>query len=582
MIRRLDGRYSAVALALLTTLACGVDVRDSTPRSPAPVVKLGPLIVARAARGVVSASGSYRQETLFITSNAEGDVRVALGDNCATGITLVESLAVKANTEVEVPLRAEGALAAERIYTVQVCLRTSGGAAARTAVALRVDNQAPTVTPTLRTGAYCGAHVLRFHCDECTTIAYATGDAVTIDGDGAVLQGTRYDDAAPVVLTENTEVSYAAIDRAGNVSAVGRTTLKIGVSRAPVISNVLLSDPIVSVDGAGGAPAKTTLSFEAEQGLYFSVRLGTGSCATGSVIAQGTTHFGGTTSLQLAAASLSEGRNRLAVCVRDGDGCTGAAPFALEAREQPKAFAITSLSSANCTIVDHNSITGDDRGGIAVSGSRLFVGGDGQTAVLDLELVQTPVGLSANFDTIFGDLESGRVYVLDSGAGVVPYQYGPFNALVELDASGGIVGRTALSTPIPGGTPPSSVHAARGGALIVANGRVFRIAAASGFVEDLGAAPSRRARTCEDGIAHGVAEQIAGQWWIAYRDDATQSIVRTRISDGQTQTIAAFTDLGDLCSFTVSPGRNRWYFHFENNAQFGSGSESVGFCDAAF
>jgi len=44
--------------------------------------------------------------------------------------------------------------------------------------------------------------------------------------------------------------------------------------------------------------------------------------------------------------------------------------------------------------------------------------------------------------------------------------------------------------------------------------------------------------------------------------------------------VARFKSLSDLCSFTVSPARGRWYFHHEGTWQFASVDETLGFCDA--
>ena len=55
-----------------------------------------------------------------------------------------------------------------------------------------------------------------------------------------------------------------------------------------------------------------------------------------------------------------------------------------------------------------------------------------------------------------------------------------------------------------------------------------------------------------------------------------------RVPTGTVTTVATFSNLGDMCSFTVSPSTNRWYFHYEGSAQFGGSSETVGYCTAAF
>ncbi|MBK6846580.1 MAG: hypothetical protein IPG96_03190 [Proteobacteria bacterium] len=246
----------------------------------------------------------------------------------------------------------------------------------------------------------------------------------------------------------------------------------------------------------------------------------------------------------------------------------------------PPHFAIATLTGSNCAVVDHNDVTGDDRGGIALSNGRIYVGGDNSTASFDLSL-SAGAALGRVLDTIFSDLRDEHVYVFGAGDPPQPVSVGAADRLIALDENGG------LSTTIPLGQPLTlghggSIHATVGGALVVTGGRVYRVATPSGTVDDLGPAPSMSRYGCEGPYTHGVAELIDGAWWLAYRTSAAAAIVRTRVSDGQTETIAEFTDLGDLCSFTVSPRLNRWYFHHEYSSQFGSANELLGSCEASF
>jgi hypothetical protein len=38
--------------------------------------------------------------------------------------------------------------------------------------------------------------------------------------------------------------------------------------------------------------------------------------------------------------------------------------------------------------------------------------------------------------------------------------------------------------------------------------------------------------------------------------------------------------LSDMCSFTVAPMQNRWYFHHEGSSFAGGTSETLGYCPA--
>jgi hypothetical protein len=100
-------------------------------------------------------------------------------------------------------------------------------------------------------------------------------------------------------------------------------------------------------------------------------------------------------------------------------------------------------------------------------------------------------------------------------------------------------------------------------------------------VNDLGAMASPSHMSCETWAYWGVAEFFAGSvYLVAVRDP--QTVTRTRVPDGFTTELARFSYLGDMCSITVSPYRNRWYFHHEGGSEFGGFAETLGFADANF
>jgi len=77
-----------------------------------------------------------------------------------------------------------------------------------------------------------------------------------------------------------------------------------------------------------------------------------------------------------------------------------------------------------------------------------------------------------------------------------------------------------------------------------------------------------------------VLEFFEDAFHLAYVGSYNNRITRTRIPDGLTTTVATFSNLSDMCSFTVLPSRNRWYFHYEGSGQFGGSSETLGYADA--
>jgi hypothetical protein len=83
------------------------------------------------------------------------------------------------------------------------------------------------------------------------------------------------------------------------------------------------------------------------------------------------------------------------------------------------------------------------------------------------------------------------------------------------------------------------------------------------------------------GAYWGVAEFFGGSIWLVYVRD-NQSIARTRVPDGLTQTVATFDSLADMPTIIVSRPFNRWYFHHQYSSQFSSFYQTIGFADAAF
>src|SRR5262249_41558554 len=162
----------------------------------------------------------------------------------------------------------------------------------------------------------------------------------------------------------------------------------------------------------------------------------------------------------------------------------------LESREVPASnFQITSLTANNVTTVLHDAITGDDFGGIAVSGSQAFVTGNGATGRFALSDLSGGPKVGARYDGLTCDLKTQKVYAL---ATVVPPGFiapiswtgGLVTHLVEIDgANGTLTGATVpLSTPIPIGIETGIFAGYERVVLHPGNGAVYEIALPSGAV----------------------------------------------------------------------------------------------------
>ncbi len=248
-------------------------------------------------------------------------------------------------------------------------------------------------------------------------------------------------------------------------------------------------------------------------------------------------------------------------------------------------FQVTELSALGCSVVEHFAVTGDDRGGIAASSSHLFYTGDDETGRFDLQDLIGGTGVGRRYDALTSDLATGTVYSLGDGETPIVYPDGTVTvtSLLEIDgATGALTGNgIELSTPIQA-SAPTGIFAGYGRVVLHTGGAVYDVAVPSGEVTDLGTMPAPSFFGCESWAYWGVAEHFGGSIHLLYRQDSEPQVTRTRVPDGMTTTAAAFSDLADMCSLTVSPLYDRWYFHHEFNSQLGIGSEIVGFCRATW
>jgi hypothetical protein len=244
-------------------------------------------------------------------------------------------------------------------------------------------------------------------------------------------------------------------------------------------------------------------------------------------------------------------------------------------------FRILTLTANNATAIEHVSVTGDDRGGIAASDTQVFYTGDGATGRFSLADLTGGTSASQYYDGLVSDLSTETVYTLATSGGPVPYGGGTLTRLLEIDgATGALTGGEIVLSGSISAFGVTGIFAGFGFIVVHNGSNAYRIDIPSGTVTDLGAMSSPTRNGCENWAYWGVAENFGGS---VYLDTATSlNILRTRVPDGLQTTLAAFSSLSDMCSFTVVPSLNRWYFHHEGTSQFRSGDETIGFADATF
>jgi len=254
-------------------------------------------------------------------------------------------------------------------------------------------------------------------------------------------------------------------------------------------------------------------------------------------------------------------------------------------------FGVDSLANTGMAI-DHNSWTGDDRGGIAITPSFLFINGDNDMVRLDANTLAYSATLPRR-DGIFSDLRDGSLYTLwdTTSGGSLPTGTSlnsfTVNSLRVMDTDLNLTDTVLLSTSfLMGGTSSNDEQAgiyAGENYVIVYTGTQgenwYMIDLPSGQVTFLNNFDFEDKRPNENWSHWGYSEYLNGEYFVTYRQNGSENIVRMNVQTEQVDTIRTFTALGDMASITYSPWHSRLYFHYENTHQFGGGAESGGYID---
>ncbi|MBN2668436.1 MAG: hypothetical protein JXR60_04325 [Bacteroidales bacterium] len=247
-----------------------------------------------------------------------------------------------------------------------------------------------------------------------------------------------------------------------------------------------------------------------------------------------------------------------------------------------------SYLNTNYYVVDHNTATGDDRGGIAITQDYLYVVGDNNTARLDLPLSLLTATVLTRKDGLFSDLETGQLYEIYNGSASVDgssfsgYNVTQLRLLNEDLAWDGVTINLSSAIALNNTVTDAGIYAGYGFVILQdgTSNNFWRIDLPTGQVTDFGVVASPGKSTSENWATWGVAEYDNCNYSVVYANNSTDQLVRLNLSDGTTSVAGAFTNLSDMASFTVSPWENRWYFHYEGSGQFGGTTETAGYADA--
>jgi|GEM_PF-971278 len=261
---------------------------------------------------------------------------------------------------------------------------------------------------------------------------------------------------------------------------------------------------------------------------------------------------------------------------------------------------IDTFTENNSAVVDHNSLSGDDRGGIAITPDYFYYVGDNYTVRYNAANMNGGISLPRR-DGIFSDLGSGQLYTFwnttyNTFSNSYTY-YSNIQAIAMMDDSLNVGTVIPLSQTINGGYG-SFIAAGVGYVILWAdyNDTFYHIDLATGTVTNMGGGsldsysnPGVYYQGTENWARWGIAECLNGEFSVvgrAYYENGSyvyspSRITRYTIGSGATQNLAIFSgSMSDMGCITYSQWNNRWYFHYEGSGVLGGSSETAGYADA--
>lgn len=255
---------------------------------------------------------------------------------------------------------------------------------------------------------------------------------------------------------------------------------------------------------------------------------------------------------------------------------------------------ITSLDTSGCSAVEHFAVSGQDRGGLAVSQDYFYYMGSLSGARFALaNPADNPTQVPLRY-SIFSDLATSQVYAFTvGGTAAAPDCDEVIDGFIELDAADlSPIGEVIpLSTPITWlcDDDNGGVFSGRGQVLLHDSaGRTYAITLPTGEVSDLGTqALLDNARGCANWAISGIAESFGGDTYMVYRSDNPQAIVRHSVTTGEVATILDLTGINvqNLCALGADLTGNRWAWHYQGAADldpFATGFQVAGTCPATY
>jgi hypothetical protein len=259
--------------------------------------------------------------------------------------------------------------------------------------------------------------------------------------------------------------------------------------------------------------------------------------------------------------------------------------------DQNNSLNLTAVTNSAFAIIDHNALSGDDRGGIAVTQTHIYYNGDNNCVRYDLALTpSTGISLPVR-DGMFSDLRTGKLWTLWNTTLNAPPVNSPnsfnANAIRGLDSNLNFTNEYVnfSQTINLGYNMDQNGIFAGTGLLGLYSGNTqhwYVVDLDNGAVSDLGFLSSAQLYGSENWSDWGVLESnCGGSYSVIYRSYLDADIHRRVIPNGTVTTVGTFSGLSDMASLTYSPWNNRWYWHYEGSStSFGGTSETLGYASA--
>ncbi|HWN96801.1 MAG TPA: immunoglobulin domain-containing protein, partial [Methylomirabilota bacterium] len=278
------------------------------------------------------------------------------------------------------------------------------------------------------------------------------------------------------------------------------------------------------------------------------------------------------------------------VVVTNSFGAVTSAPVLFSVDEH-LTFRILQLQTNGAQAIECGTLTGDDRGGLAVSPESVFLTGDSSTARFSAFDLSGGTGLGRVLDSLCNNLRTEKMYLLANGTNIIAFG-GTVNALLELDDETGLPNGTRISLSTNISMFSGAIFSGYDRIVLLSGNNAYDIALPSGKVTFRGFVPNLQRSGSESWVSWGLAEYFANTLYLVYVEGGAfpyTNIARIRVApDSISTSVASFTGangLGDMASIGFSISRSRWYFHHEGFSQFrssGGPDETIGSAKALF